>query len=143
MKRIEKIAWSFVITTLLAVVCSVVAVSVLYAKFGMPRASAGLGFLGIAGLGGFAPLFFKKDSGPVKCDERDREIARRAALMGFTAAYLLVGLTCMVPFFIYGPDMTIRIIWLPRIFMAAGLSHFFAYSVAILIQYHTGGKQNE
>ena len=143
MKRIEKIAWSFVITISLAVVCSTVAVSVLYAKFGMPKASAGLGFIGIAGLAGLAPLFFKKDSGPVKCDERDREIARRAALMGFTAAYLLVGLTCMVPFFIYGPDMTIRIIWLPMIFMAAGIAHYFFYSLAILLQYRTGDKENE
>ncbi len=60
----------------IAVICATTAVIILYNKYGMPKATAGLGFLGIAGL---APLFFKKDSGPVICDERDREIARRSA----------------------------------------------------------------
>lgn len=156
MNRIQKIAWVFVIAVSMAVILSAVAVSVLYVKFGMSKAGAGLAFLGIAGFGGLAPLFFKKDKGPVTRDERDRKIARRSALAGFTAAYLLVGLACMVPFFVNGPHATVQIIWLPMIFMAAGIAHYFFYSVAILIQYGrglpprlssrdeaAGGKQNE
>lgn len=143
MKRIQKIAWTFVIVISTAVILSTIAVIILYMRFGMPRAKAGLGFLGIVGFSGLAPLFFKKDPGAVEIDERDREISRRAALAGFAAAYLLVGLSCMVPFTIYGYDKMVSITWLPMIFAAAGLSHFFAYSVAILIQYGLGGKQNE
>jgi hypothetical protein len=107
----------------------------------MAKAGPGLGFLGIAGLGGLAPLFFKKDPGSVDCDERDREINRRSGLIGFAAAYMLVGLTCMIPFFVKGPHAMIEIIWLPMIFMAAGIAHYFFYSVAILIQYGRGGKK--
>jgi hypothetical protein len=143
MKRIQKIAWAFVITISIAVISATIAVTVLYMKFGMPRATAGLSFLGIVGFSGLAPLFFKKDPGAVEIDERDREISRRAALAGFAAAYLLVGLSCMVPFTIYGYDKMVSITWLPMIFAAAGLSHFFAYSVAILIQYGLGDKENE
>jgi hypothetical protein len=143
MKRIQKIAWVFVITISIAVISATIATVVLYIKFGMPKASAGLAFLAIAGIGGFAPLFIKKDPGPVEFDERDKEIGRRAALAGFAAAYLLVGLSCMIPFTIYGYDKMVRITWLPMIFAAAGIAHYFFYSVAILIQYGKGGKENE
>ncbi len=139
----QKIAWVFVIAISLAVILSAVAVSALYARVGMPKVSAGFAFLGIAGIGGLAPLFFKKDKGRVTSDERDKAIEHRSALAGFTAAYLLVGLACMVPFFVYGPHATVQIIWLPMIFMVAGIAHYFFYSVAILVQYGRGGNQNE
>jgi hypothetical protein len=143
MNREQKAAWLCVITTSIGVVCSFIAITVLYIKYGFPKASVGLGFLGISGLAGLSPLLFKKDPGPVKIDERDRQIKERSKLMGFTAAYLLVGLSCMVPFFIYGPDVTISLFWLPMIFITAGIANFFFYSVAILLQYGRGGKKNE
>ncbi len=135
MNRAQKIAWLFVITISLAVLLSAGAVGILSAKFGLPRAMAGLAFLSIAGIGGFGPLIFKKDKGQVTCDERDRIINHRAALAGFGAAYLIVGLACMLPFFILGPDNSISVIWLPYIFGGSGLSMFFVHSVAILVQY--------
>lgn len=135
MNRMQKIAWLFVVTISLAVILSAIAIGLLYLKFGMPVAQAGLAFLGIAGLGGFGPLIFKKDKGAVIYDERDTLINRRAALAGFGASYLLVGLSCMIPFFIFGPKASISVTWLPMIFMGAGLSLFFFHSVAILIQY--------
>jgi len=140
MNRVQKIAWLFVTTISLAVLLSAGAVGILSAKFGLHNAMAGLAFLGIAGIGGFGPLIFKKDKGPVICDERDRIIHRKAALAGFGAAYLIVGLACMLPFFILGPKSSISVIWLPMIFMGAGLSSFFMHSVAILIQYGRGAR---
>jgi hypothetical protein len=136
----QKMAWLFVIITVLAVVASAVAVVWLYAEFGMPKAVAGLTFMGIAGLGGLGPLIFKKDSGKVTCDERDRLINRRAALAGFGMAYMFVGAVCMAPFFVLGPDGSISVTWLPMIFMGAGICTFFAHSVAILLQYGRGSK---
>ncbi|MHC4747996.1 MAG: hypothetical protein ACYS18_11885 [Planctomycetota bacterium] len=67
-------------------------------------------------------------------------INRRAALAGFGTSYLLVGLACMIPFFILGPKASISVIWLPYIFGGAGLSMFFVHSVAILAQYGRGAK---
>ena len=141
MNRAQKAAWLMVISISTAVVLAAIAVAILYYIFGMPKvAAAGLGFLGIAGVGGLGPLIFKKDKGPVTCDERDRLINSRAALASFSASYMVVGLTCMVPFFVLGPKSSVSITWLPFIFGAAGLTGFFVHSVAILVQYGWSDK---
>jgi len=142
MNRVQKIAWSLVITTLSGFILSCIAVAILYVKFGMPKAVAGLGFMGVAGLGGFSPLIFKKDKGKVIFDERDRLIKRRAALAGFAMSYLFVGLACMIPFSILGPMASISVIWLPNIFGGAAISMFFVTSVAILVQYGRRGEKS-
>ena len=143
MNRAQKIAWLFVITISLAAVISCIAVTVAYFMVGMPKALAGLGFMGIAGLGGFGPLIFGKDKGNVTFDERDKQIKRRAALAMFGASFLVVGAVCMIPFFILGPKASISVTWLPSIFGAAGICAFFAHSVAILVQYARTGKGEE
>jgi hypothetical protein len=95
MNRVQKMAWYIVITFLAAVVVSCIASLVLYFyfKIGMPRAMAGLCFIGLAGFGGLAPLIFKKDKGAVTYDERDKIIhlnASRAAFgIFFIVSYLL------------------------------------------------------
>ena len=142
MNRVQKIAWFLVITISVSILFTVGAIGMLYVKVGMPKAMAGLGFLGIAGIAGFGPLIFRKDKGPVTCDERDIVINRRAALAGFGAAYIVLGLACMLPFCILGPDSSISIIWLPMIFSGTGLSMFFINSVATLIQYGRGTGEN-
>lgn len=141
MNRAQKIAWSLVITISTGFIVSCIAVAILYIKVGMPRALAGLGFMGIAGLGGFSPLIFRKDKGKVTFDERDKLIKRRAALAGFATSYLFVGLACMIPFSILGPKASISVIRLPNIFGGAALSAFFVTSVAILVQYGWGGEK--
>ena len=143
MNRAQKIAWSLVIAISLGFAISCIAIAILYVKVGMPKALAGLGFMGIAGLGGFSPLIFQTEKGKVTLDERDRLINRRAALAGFGTSYLLVGLACMIPFFILGPKASISVSWLPYIFGGVGLNMFFVHSVAILIQYGRGGKDGE
>ena len=131
----QKMAWWIVAWISVAMVISLVAVAIGYIKFGMPKALIGFSFLGIAGMAGFAPLISGKDKGKVDCDERDILINRRAALAGFGASYLVIGLACMLPFTILGPKAVISVGWLPNIFMAAGLTSFFVHSVAILVQY--------
>lgn len=118
-----------------AVVASTIAITVLYLKIGMPKAMAGLGFMGIAGFAGLGPLIFKKDPGKVTCDERDKLLNSRAAVAGFASSFLITGIACMLPFFVLGPKATISIHWLPMIFMAAGLVSFLVHSIAILSQY--------
>jgi hypothetical protein len=135
MNRIQKIAWVFVISTSGAFAVSLIAVGVLYSYMGMPRALYGFSFMGLTGLGGLAPLLVKKDAGPVAVDERDQLFNRRAAIAGFATAYAVMGAGCMIPFFALGPNAVIAVVWLPMIFMAAGISHYFVYAVTILNQY--------
>ncbi len=140
MNRAQKMAWLLVIVISVAVLLVGGAVGILYVKVGMPKALAGLGFLGIAGFGGLGPLIFKKDKGKVAFDERDKKIKRIAALSGFATSYLFVGLACMVPYSILGPKAVISVRWLPLIFAGAAISMFFVHSVVTLIGYGRGDK---
>ena len=135
MKRIQKIAMFIFVTFTCALIITALAIAVVYAKYGFPKAWSCFGFMGITGISGLAQLFFKKDPGKVEYDERDRQIQRRAALTGFALAYLTVGLVTMLPFTILGPDIPITTNWLPLIFGAAGLTYFYSWSIAILTQY--------
>ena len=141
MNRMQKMAWWMVGWILAGVVCAGVAFFVFYFKVGMPKAMAGFSFLAIAAMGAFSPLIFRKDKGAVQCDERDILISRRAAIAGFGAAYLFVGLACMIPFSVLGPEASISVTWLPLIFTGAFLSSFFVNSLMILLQY--GWKENK
>jgi hypothetical protein len=140
MNRQQKIAWLIIITITTAVLLTSISVGILYILFGFPAAAAGLGFLGITGICGLGPVIFKKEKGIVECDERDISINRKAANIGFVTAFLIVGLSCMLPFFILGPKHTISVVWLPMIFTAAGLSSIYTHSLAILVQYGKGEK---
>ncbi len=140
MNRMQKMAWLMVIAISLGLILSCVAVAILYSKFGFPKAVAGIGFIGIAGLAELGPWIFKKDKVKIAFDERDRVINRRSALAGFAAAYLFMGLACMIPFFVMGPNGQLSVKWLPMIFMGAGISHFFIHSLMILIQYGRARK---
>ena len=135
MKRIQKMAMFIFVVLTSSFILSALAVGILYAKYGFPMAWGGLGFMGISGIGGLAQLIFKKDPGKVEYDERDHYILKRAALAGFALAYLVVGIATMGPFIIIGPNAPITTNWLPLIFGAAGLTNFYAWSIAILTQY--------
>ena len=140
MNRTQKIAWFFVIMTSVAVIATITTITILFFKVGMPKALLGFGMIGLAGLGGLAPIFIKKDRGRVTFDERDRQIKERAGLTGFTAAFLFTGLACMIPFFVLGPKASISVKWLPQIWIGTFVTQFFFYSLAILVQYGWGRK---
>jgi hypothetical protein len=133
----------FYITLCAAVLITGISVGILYVIFGFPVAAAGMGFLGIAGICGLGPVIFKKDQGAVDCDERDILINRRAVNIGFVTAFLIVGLVCMLPFFILGSKYTISVAWLPMIFALSSLSSIYIHSIAILVQYGRRGIENE
>jgi hypothetical protein len=139
MNRIQKIAWFFVICTVLALIASVVTVIIMTPRVGMPKALFGFSLIGLAGIGGFAPLFFKKRKNDIT-DERDQLIQRKAAFAGFVAAFLFAGAGCMIPFLVLGPEAAISVKWLPQIWMIIFMAQFFFYSVSILIQY---GQENK
>lgn len=142
MNRIQKISWLIVISIGAAVVLCSVSVAILYYLFGFPLAGAGLAFLGLSGFGGLGPIIFKKDPGPVTCDERDRLINLKAARVGFAISYGVFGLLCMGIWYYYRFHALDRIMVdiLPLLFIAAGLTAFFTHALMILILY---GKDNE
>jgi hypothetical protein len=109
-----------------------------------PPGSDWLWFLLIFALMGAPAFFFGKKQGTARpaLDERGRVIKRRAALAGFTASCLFVILSFMVPFTVLGSKVSISVSWLPHIFGGVFVTYMAVWSVAILVQYGWGGKEN-
>ncbi len=146
MNRAQKISWSLVITMSLGLILSVIAVAILYPKFGMPKALCGFGLIFfIGGLGGLSVFIFKKDKGKVTSDERDKLIEKNASLAGFGAVYLYVIILSILPPIIFGPDKSIQIpsTWSLGLLIGAGFCQAYAQSIAFLIQYGWGSKDGE
>lgn len=142
MNRMQKISWLIVISSGTGLLLTIIAMPLLYIRFGFPVANAGLAFLAIGGIGGLAPIIFKKDPGPVTCDERDRAINSTAAKAGFGVSYMVFGLLCMGIWSIKGHRATIDVNVLPMIWMFAGTVSFFVHALTILILYGRG-QSNE
>ncbi len=135
MNRLQKIAWSLVITISVGFILSCIAVAILYVKVGMPKAVAGLGFMGVAGLGGFSPLIFGKDKSKVVFDERDRLIKRRASLAGFGTFFIFSYGGMLLMSLLVGWNGLISVHSVGTILGVSAIAMWAAWAVAILIQY--------
>lgn len=140
MNRIQKISWFFVINISFAIVVSLIAVGLRYHKHGMPNALIGFSFMGLAGISGLAPLFFKADKGAVALDERDKMIRIKSAWAGFASSYAVMGLACMLPYSILGHGATISVGWLPNIFGAGAITMFYVHSIVTIVLYGREGQ---
>lgn len=145
MNRMQKISWLMVICIGVGAILSAAAITILYFKVGFPRAWAGWCFMGIAGIAGLGPIIFKKDPGPVQCNERDRLINIKAARSGFAISYGVFGILCMGiwEYCRHHDTFMISIEVLPNLFMAAGITAFFTHAITILILYGKDNKQIE
>jgi hypothetical protein len=131
----QKISWLIALSSGIGLLFSSIAITVLYYRFGFPVANSGFAFLAFGGIGGLGPIIFRKDPGPVTCDERDKVINSTAAKAGFGASYMVFGLLCMGIWSIKGPRATIDVGVLPMIWMFAGTIAFFVHALTILILY--------
>ena len=145
MNRMQKISWMMVICIGTALILSAIAITILYLMVGFPRAWAGWGFMGITGFGGLSPLIFKKDPGPIQCDERDQLINTKAAVASFGLSYGVFGLLCMgIWVYRYSQSIeTISIHLLPLLFGAAGITVYLTHAITILILYGKDNKNTE
>ncbi len=143
MNRAQKMAWFLVITISVGVITGCAAFTVLYFKIGMPRALAGFAFVGIAGLGGFSPLIFRKDKGKITFDERDKLIKRRAALASFGAFFVFSYAGMILMSFLVGWNGLISVHSVWTIFGVSCIALWAAWAVAILVQYGWRNKNHE
>jgi len=143
MNREQKFAWLFLVCAATGLFASVIAVFLLYPKFGMPGALKGFYMMAISGLSGpIILLLSRKEKIKEISDERDKQICKNADLAGFGAVYLLIIFVSIVPVAI-APQSAIPTQWFPFLFLSAIFCQIFARSLAILIQYGRGGNQNE
>ena len=137
MNRSQKMARWMVLWMGAGTITAGIAVLILYAVVGFPKAWSVSGFLGISGLAGLAPLLFRKDPGPVQFDERDRVIQLKSARAGFALSYLVFGLLAMgIWTYCRRHGMTtVSIEVLPMIWGLAVITVCFFYSLMILLLY--------
>ena len=143
MNRAQKISLTLVITISLGLFLGIALIVMRRFDVGVPK-TAFLFPIFIAGSGGIISITcFKKDKGTVTSDERDKLIEKNAHLAGFGAVYLFVILVSFLPIGILGEKGSIPVTWCPGLLIGAGFCQAYAQSLAILIQYGRGGKENE
>ena len=142
MNRAQKTAWFMLTVTVAALGLSLTAIGVLYLVFGQPisRALRGFGFIGVAGLGGLAPLLFRKGKNKVQQDERDLLIQNMASLAAYSIFWFLFVLAAMIPFFVLGPKGTISVKYLPTMVFGGMITVMLVQSIVTLEQYGRSGK---
>ena len=144
MSRYQKLAWwnLIVITATILITTTAVAIEIHirgYSKMGLYFFVAPLVILK------FKPFMFKKPQGQDKvvCDERDTLIVKRASSFAYTAFWIVFILSCFLLFILIGPKNSVPTITLPLIAIGGALFLKIVCSVAILVQYGRGGKDNE
>jgi hypothetical protein len=140
MNRYQKIAWFnlIVIATTVMVTSAAVAVEVHLRGY----STIGLWFVGLLALLKLTPYLFKKSRSPggVVSDERDEFIVKKAVLHAWTAFWWVFVVVCVFLFIIVGPENSVPTIALPLIALGGGLFLKVVCSLAILVQYGRGGK---
>ena len=142
MNRAQKIAVFNLVVLGTASLLTAIAIITLYYRVGWPKAAAGLAFIGIGGLGGFAPLIFKKDPGAVAYDERDILINRTATLGGFAVSYLWFCLSGTAFVMLLTPEL-LKKFGLPLMIFGGMFVVWIVHSIMILVQYGRGGDNGE
>ena len=143
MNRWQKIAWYNIIVILLTFSLTAMSITVLAFKYGFPKALAGLGTLGFLWLLGLSPLLFKKPKAHVDFDERDKLIFYKSIQITYALFWPIFTAACMIPWFIVGPNKTVSSNVFPIMLGSMGITLTFIQSLAALIQYGFGGKDNE
>ena len=103
-------------------------------------------FFVVCGIVGVACILLyrkKQSEAEVGSDERDSLIKKRAVMVSFVSTFLFLAVASVVPRFIVGGSGSIPVFLLPIINVCILVLALLVYSVAVLVQYYVGGKENE
>lgn len=137
MNKWQKEARFTLIVMGLAVASSLTAVGVLRFVFDFTwhSATAGFGFMAIGGLGCVDPSMFRIKSKKPPLDERDLLVKRKAMIAAYWGFWPIFVLMAMAPFFIYGPDGKVPVIYLCWMVFVGLFVVMTLYSMTILNEY--------
>jgi hypothetical protein len=145
MNRWQKEARFTLIVMALALALSLVTVGVLRFVFGFEwrRATAGFAFISLMALSRVDPSMFRIKSKKPPLDERDLLIKRKAMIAAYWGFWPIFVLMAMAPFFVYGPDGKVPVIYLCSMVFAGMFVVMTLYSLAILQEYGWRDKSDE
>ncbi|HSV99892.1 MAG TPA: hypothetical protein VLI39_06950 [Sedimentisphaerales bacterium] len=140
MNRYQKIAWFNLIVIAATVIVTSAAIAVDIHIRGY--STVGWWFVGLLALLKFTPRLFKKPQSPggVVADERDELILKKAVSSAWSAFWWVFVAVTFLSFLVVGPRNSVPTIALPLMAIGAGLFLKVACSVAILMQYGRGGR---
>lgn len=135
MNNAQKAARFTLIMLGLALGLSITTMLVLRFAVGMSwhASTAGFGFIGIMSFSRISPSFFKKDKQGL--DERDLLIKQKAMVAAYWSFWPLFVLAAMAPFFVYGPNGVVSVLYLCWMVFGGMYWVFLIYSIAILNEY--------
>ncbi len=139
MNRIQKIAWSFVISMSLAMILCIFAFAAYLLNICSPMLFIYLA-AGVMCIGVLVAFRVKPDKGAVTVDERDKLIEKNAQLAGFGIVWLVV-ILAFILFFAIAPNAKISSRGAILLFAALVLGYPYVMFISILIQY--GRKPKE
>ena len=140
MNRDQKMAWFALIVIFLCFAAYLAMLPLV----GFKQALCAFGLIGLVAL---SPLIFhrKRLVQGVACDERDRQIARKATAAGGMASYLffVLALIGVWGFQEYAGKAKIYVAALPLIVCCGAVTLFLVRSVVLLVLYHRGNSYAE
>jgi len=134
MNRLQKSAWfNLLLVTVAFPIASL-------GLFLMTRTNAkGIDYLiiflvagSLAGLGGY--LLLRKKGFEAHFDEREKMIYNRALVLAMIALLAFLGCVCFIPFLVLGGGNSVRVLYLPVIYLSTLFVGQFVHSAAVLIQ---------
>ncbi|MGE5294627.1 MAG: hypothetical protein ACM3VT_07350 [Solirubrobacterales bacterium] len=140
MNREQKRAWALVSSMSPAAVLFVAALVLRHLEPGWPSVVLFVAAGVVQGAGVLVCLRVKPDAGAVASDERDKQIEKNSHLAGFGAVYLFVIVASFAPIAIFGERGSFPVTWCPALLIGAGFCQAYAMSVATLVQYGRGGR---
>ena len=147
MNRTQKGAWFTLTVAILLLVFGAIIYAAMFAPGNM---TAGIGLVKVWGwfilvflAGGAALVQWKRKPSDVDFDERDKAVKKNAVLVAFICLLILLFASSIVPSFVAGDTGSIPVSLLPIINLGVFLIVMLIYSVAVLVQYCWGGKENE
>ncbi len=144
MNRWQKIAWFNLFVIVAGSVISLVAAGTLPPDERlMPPNRISVVIIISLVLIGMSKTIFRKSDKQVDLDERDRQIHRKANLFGWTGFGLGMAATIMFCYFAVGPLGSFPPLALPIIPLVGLAFKIMVESIAALILYGRGGKDNE
>lgn len=109
--------------------------------FNWHSATAGFAFTGLMGFCRIDPSMFRLKSKKPPLDERDLLIKRKAMLTAYWGFWPIFVLMAMAPFFIYGPEGKVGVMYLAWMVFVGMFVVFTLYSIEILNEYGWKDKQ--
>lgn len=143
MNKTQKGAWFTFGVAVLLIVFSIIVFKGMFLSAVEARKPVGIWFLLILFFIGGSVVFLCKKQSPaeVDSDERDNLIKKRSVLACFVSIWILLIAASIIPTFIVGDGGSIPVDLLPIINFCIFLIAMLVYSVAVLVQYYTGGKK--